>query len=110
MLYAMERTPSLYTSEGLIEPNIAYLAMFTDVIYALNLDFDAVSIQKLVKIIGELFDEESMDIITRRILGQSTTDIAFQMELDWLYVKTITVEAPSQLRLRISRLNLVSLE
>ena len=92
----LERNPP--PTDRLYKTNVSYFREFSESVKGKSLGRMVLSEAMLANFITDQFDKQSIEIITRRLLSQSSIDIAFYMNIDSTLVESILSEAPSLLK------------
>lgn len=92
----LERNPP--PTDRLYMTNVSYFREFSESIKEQSLGRMTLSEEELASFITDQFDKQSIEIITRRLLNQSSIDIALYMNIDSMLVDSILREAPSLLK------------
>ena len=92
----LERNPP--PIDRLYKTNVSYFREFSESVKGKSLGRMVLSEAMLANFITNQFDKQSAEIITRRLLNQSSIDIALYMNIDSMLVDSILREAPSLLK------------
>lgn len=92
----LERNPP--PTDRLYMINVSYFREFSESIKEQTLGGMTLYEEVLASLITDQFDKQSIEIITLRLLNQSSIDIALYMNIDSKLVDSILREAPSLLK------------
>lgn len=80
--------------DRLIPLNDAYVEQFRTRLATVRPELKQISTERLIATLQDQLDAQSLEIVSRRLLGQVVADIAEQMKLDTQYVTEILIAVP----------------